>query len=235
MNCPNCGAPNAPSHRFCEKCGTKLPVVFSTEPTTKPAFIKMPQHPVARAALKGSVTGILSGGLIVFGYLIPWVSFSGILRNVLNFLDLGLGGELFNFGGMGIGSGLQLTLLAFASCLLGFTDTDIIWMCLPGLVIGVLLLMIPIIGISNIRAGIKLFEDHLASDEELTQREYYILDPLHTIKRRSSRLFVGMVIVFVIASALPFGTSIIGKGFFVCILGTVVGYLGVMIAQARRQ
>ncbi|MBI2203353.1 MAG: zinc ribbon domain-containing protein [Candidatus Rokubacteria bacterium] len=77
--CPDCGAPNAANHKYCLKCGHRLPVVENTREAPAPAVVNAPavvmnpipvrlhQCPECRkTAVERDVTASLSSRIVAY-------------------------------------------------------------------------------------------------------------------------------------------------------------------------
>lgn len=236
MQCVQCGTQNPDTYKFCQKCGTRLPVP-STPPPPPPVIRQtsatnlVPSDPVAQAALLGLGGSALGGILIVLGWFTPWFGLSGLSGQLSSLLGYSSSGGLLGMGS-GVGNGLQLTLLAVTSGFAAFNFNAPL-LGLLALFVALLMITIVIIGILFIRAAITLFESRPANPAESTHKLLPIRAHLHALRSRSTFLFVLLVIIFIVAAAIPFGTSLLGRGFYLTGLGAIFGYVSAMMAQNR--
>ncbi len=220
--CPNpyCRYENQNSSKFCEECGHTLPTGAIT-----PQKKKNRNTPVA---VIGGVTGIACGGLIILGWLTPWISLGGLGNLLLSFLNIGSGFQLFDFGA-GIGNGLQLSLLMLVGSLAALSNSDTAILGLFGLAIVAVMVLIPVMGAMNIRTGFKFF-DKSETEEQKNEKSSFQVN-IKKLRSRFSTVFVILVIVFIILAMFPFLTAILGRGFYLTLLGSTIGFLGSFLAQ----
>jgi hypothetical protein len=221
MHCPNCGSYNSETNRFCLKCGTKL---RDDVPISRPGPKSI--DPSVESATIGSITGIVGGALTVFGWLIPWFSLGSLVNSLLRSLDLG--GFGLNLGS-GVGSGLQITLFSLLASFAAFSDSDTFLLGLFGLVVTAVLILIPAWGVLNIRSGIRVYELKTNTIARIPTLNSYMQD----IRKRATVIFVIMLIIFIIMSIIPFGTSVLGGGFYLTALGAVGAYFGAFYVQNK--
>jgi DNA-binding CsgD family transcriptional regulator len=218
MFCPNCGAENADKNKFCYKCGEKLP---SSQPASvankwKPAspYPKpaQPSDPLTTPATIGGLAGMAGGALTAIGWFMPWSS-------------------------IGLGSGMQIALAAFAGggllgALAELGDSDagaIMFLCL-GLGVAAILALIPMSGASCVWLGVRVFETRStggrweASDLRLR---------LQTLRSRGLTIIGLMSLIFVMVNVIPFGGAILGRWFFLTAAGGVVVFVGAMFANRQ--
>ena len=230
MYCPNCGAQNADTNKFCLKCGTALPQAPAGSPASPPPYSppRPPRNPLAYAVITGGLAGLIGGAVSVIGWLMPWTS---ALVSV---------------------SGLQLTLSAFDMTFTGlgtlrYTDHGWILVCLSifvFLVFGSILLL----GVLSARTGLSLFEGQSSS----SGGRYQIQAEVDQLRSRSIKGIVLMVSIFLaprilgallslqapgigilgqLGNLLP--NSGYGEGFFLSAGGFVLAYVGARLARAR--
>lgn len=235
MICPNCGNQNAETSRFCMICGHKLPdrpALGVPQPLPLPPVPqRVPKDPVAQIALICGIAGIAGGGLTVLGWLIPWFSLGGLLDSALRLIGIGSGSGLLKFGS-GVGSGLQVSLFLLLGSFAAFSDADTILLGLLGLVLLGVFVSIPILGVQNVRSGIRAIEIRLASTNKPVDR-YVLTDHMDDMRGRSKAIFVIMVIIFVVMTVIPLGTSVLGGGFYLTAIGAICSYLGAFFGHSR--
>jgi len=234
MECPKCGTQNADNYKFCQKCGTKLPIPISppqpvAENRQVSRVIQSPPNPVNQAAWIGLGGSALSGALIILGWFTPWFGLSGIASQLTGRLGYSSMGGLLGLGS-GVGNGLQMTLFGLTASYAAFRLNSPL-LGLLALVVAALMIAIVIIGITFIRLALSLFELRPENQADGINKVFSIRSRLQALRGRSGFLFVLLVIIFVIAAAIPFGTSILGRGFFLSIFGAICGYVSAIIAQ----
>lgn len=236
MNCPECGTQNADTNRFCLKCGHKLidgpvPERPPQPPPPYPFPPKKSQDPVSQLALIGGIIGIVGGGLTVLGWLIPWFSLGGLANTALNYLGIGSRSGFLNFG-LGVGSGLQMSLILLVGSFAAFTSEDVAIFGLLGLIMFGILISIPLLGVQNVRAGINAIELRMTQNKGpisgTTLNEYF-----KSMRNRSKTIFVIMLIIFITMAVIPFGTAVLGSGFYLTVLGAICSYLGAFFNQSK--
>ncbi len=235
MICPSCGNQNADSNRFCLICGHKFPdrpPLDSSQQRPPPVVARSePRDPLSQIALICGIAGIAGGGLTVLGWLIPWFSLGGLLDALLRSVGIGATGGLLKFGS-GVGSGLQVSLFLLLGSVAALSSKDAILFGLLGLVILGVFVSIPILGIQNVRTGIRAIERRLASANRSIDK-YALIAQLDSIRGRSKAIFVIMVIIFVVMTVIPFGTSVLGGGFYLTVLGAICSYLGALFSHSK--
>ena len=234
MKCPNCGAENQEIYKFCQQCGTKLPV--SSTPTAAPvrsaSFPNFwPQNPVQQATLIGAIGSAASGGLIILGWFTSWFGLSGIMNTLSRLLGYGSIGSFLGLGS-GVLNGLQLTLLSLTASYAALRINEPL-MGILALVIAIFLITIVIVGILFIRHAIALYQLNPNNPANNENKVLLIRSKLQSIRNLSTTLFIMLIIIFVIAAAIPFGTSVLGRGFYLTLIGTICGYVGALVAQNR--
>jgi uncharacterized membrane protein YdjX (TVP38/TMEM64 family) len=91
---------------------------------------------------------------------------------------------------------------------------------------------IPILGIQNVRSGIRAIELRMASANRPVDR-YTLTDHIDSMRGRSTVIFVIMLIIFIVMSVIPFGTSVLGGGFYLTVIGAICSYLGAFFNRSR--
>lgn len=231
MQCPNCNAQNADSYKFCQKCGAKLPVVtLPPKPVINPVQASSPANPLAEAAQICFIGSAISGALIILGWFTPWFGLMGLG----NLFGSGLFSSYAGIVGKltGVGNGLQLTLAALTATFaaLGFDAGGLAFIAL--LIAGFFIAVI-VTGIVNIRSAIALYEARPKSPSENADKRFAIRVHIEALRGRSLALLTIMVILFVVAAAVPFATAVLGGGFYLTLLGSVCGYASAILGQKR--
>jgi len=219
MHCPNCGTENAPTNRFCLSCGHQLPTGVSG--------YRKPSNAISEAATCGALACIVGGGMVTLGWLLPWFGVGGIANSLLRSLNLGGSGFGLNLTS-GVGNGLQMTLFGLLASFAALTDDNTAFLGLFGLLITGVLVLIVVLGVLNIRLGIKCFEYRRAADVGAR-----IESMMQALRGRSTGIFIIMLGIFILFSVIPFGTSVLSGGFYFTALGAVVSYFGAFYVQAR--
>jgi hypothetical protein len=223
MECPKCGTQNAATSRFCMNCGYEFP-------NRPPQGIPGPRprrDPVSQIALVFGISGTVGGGLTVLGWLLPWLGFGG-LAGALN--RLGLGSKF----GIGIGSGPKVSgaLLLGSLAAFSFEDTGALIGLLGLLILGVFV-SLPILGVQNVRAGFWAIQLGMASNTSSRDRSV-LVSHMGRMRNRSKYIFVILLIIFLGMTMIPFvGTSVLGSGFYLTVIGAVCSYLGPFFYQSR--
>lgn len=238
MFCPNCGKENADSNKFCEKCGYKLPV--STSPAPLPPLVPRPfssgsTDPATQAALIGGISSMAGGGLTIFGWLLPWFTLGGLANTLLSLLNLGTGLNLLKLGG-GIGNGLQITGMAIFAGFAAFSTNDggAIFLGLLLMAFAGVMISIPVMAIIIIRAGFRTFESRQVSgSDHALKRETIIRGDLENVRSKSLATLVILVVIFIVAAFIPFGTAVLGGGYYLTGLGAVVSIVGSYFAKSK--
>ncbi len=231
MICPNCGAQNIDTNKFCQKCGHKL--INGPLPGTSftPYPARTSQDPFSQIAMVCGLTGILGGVVTIFGWLIPWFSLGGLANTILRLLGTGSFSSFLNIG-TGVGSGLQMSLFSLVGGLVAFSVKGGAFYGIMGLLSFGVLIIIPILGIQNIRSGIGAFE--LRNVPKKTAENVSVLDHhLGSMRNGSKAIFIIMVIIFIFITVIPFGSAILGGGFYITVLGSVCSYLGVFLIKVN--
>lgn len=223
MFCPNCGTENADTNRFCLKCGTALETKSVQSVTPQPSRVytpPTPRSPAASAAITGGFAGIIGGAMAVIGWVMPWFR-----------IGTGLG-SLFRIS-ISTGSGLQLLIAVLAAVLGSFdgkSTSSAAGIQLIALLLVLVLITIPLLGILNVRAGIKVFEKRLSvSKQDVSD----IGSSINGLRARSTTGFILMVVIYVLVSLIPFLTPFLGSGFFVTAGAFALTFLGVLFAKSQ--
>jgi hypothetical protein len=238
MYCTNCGSQNSDNSRFCNNCGAQLPGPNANIPPPmhqQRFYTKEPPDPISRAATIIGIGSMAGAALTVFGWLVPWLSISGLVSTLMSFMKLGFGSGLFNVTS-GVGSGLQISMLlliaGFASFGLAEHSGGLILLGLFLLVISGVLFSIPIIAISIFRIGMQTFLQRTSGKKDSEYRKWHTEDSQKTVRKRSSIIFIILVVIFLLAAIIPFGTAILGNGFYLTALGAVISFAGALISQS---
>ena len=222
MKCPNCGAENLNTSRFCKDCGNKLP----DQPPIQTYRVPQPKNPVADAGTVGSISSIIGGGLIVLGWLLPWFSLGSLLGSVLR--SFGAGGLGLDFT-RGIGSGLQIFFGLIVASFAAFGDSDTAFLGLLGLILAAVLILIPIWGVLIVKTGIKVYELRANASNDYSMNNH-----LQRSRKRSGTIFVILLIIFILVSMIPFvGTSVLGGSFWLMVLSAIGVFAGAFYAQNK--
>jgi hypothetical protein len=270
MYCPNCGAQNEPTNRFCISCGMALEsvAVQSTVQSTAPTLAQQtlaqppaaaptvtpavppiviappkpkPSSPVAVAAPVGGIAGIVGGAASAIGWFMPWFGLGQIgqsLGALGSLFGLGGGGGLGSLlsGGIG-GSGFQLLLLAIQvpSLLNSFgglygARSDTGGIVLIAILAILILVLIPIMGLLNIRAGVSALQ--LRSERDSIGVNL-VRNQLNALTRNSAIGFILMVIIFILLAQIPFATMLLSSGFFITAGGFALAWFMALIAKGQ--
>lgn len=235
MHCPNCGSENDASNRFCLNCGHQLQTAAqqtsrSAQPPPSRPDVRKPTDPRAEAVTIGAVSGILGGGLTALGWMLPWFSLGSLANTLLRLLELGGGGFGLDLG-RGVGNGLQLSLFTLIASFAALSDGDTALLGLFGLLITGVIILVAVLAILNIRTGIKTFEQRTPGAD--SHRTPSIHSMMQTLRSRSTVIFVIMLVIFILISVIPFGTSVLSGGFYTTALGAIVSYFGAFYVQTR--
>ena len=236
MYCPHCGAENPANSKFCHACGKALPQHAPPDAGN----VKIPDiwggtpgDPVSRAATTGGIASMFGGGLIVLGWFVPWLSLGGLASSIMSLLDVGSG-----IGGLGlragVGNGLQITLLSLTAGLAAMTADEGI-LVLLGLLLWVfagMMISILVVAVIIIKEGFGIIEKSpLQSHNDPKIKAMRIRENMENVRGKSVYVFILLAVVFVISAAIPFGTGILGGGFYLTILGSIVSYLGAYFSK----
>jgi hypothetical protein len=238
MYCPSCGTQNADTNKFCLSCGSKLPGQNASTPDPAPIFESFnvhPSDPVSQAVTTGGISSIAGGGLSLLGWFVPWFSLGGLASWLMSFLGLGSGFGPLRFGA-GIGNGLQIGLLALTAGFASFNSEEgiVILFGLFSLAFAGVIISIPIMAVANIRSGFRTFEANTSGDSDgAPSRSQVIRTHLENVRSRSIPIFVILAIIFLILAAVPFGTAVLGSGFYLTVLGTLVSFFGAFFAKSK--
>ncbi len=235
MHCPQCGSENANTFNFCQKCGARLPV--STTPAQPAPEIRRVSQaatqttdPVVQAVWIGMVGSALSGVLILLGWFTPWFGLSSLARQLSSVLGYSFSNGFLGMGS-GVGNGLQLTLFGFTASFAAFS-LDAPLFGLLALLIPAVMIAVVIVGIILIRLAIALYELRPVSAADKAAKVLPIRARLNTLRGQSSFLFVLLAVIFVVAAAIPYGTAMLGRGFFLCGFGAICGFVSAFLAQS---
>ena len=220
MKCPNCGADNLDTSKFCKDCGNQI----SYQPPSRPSYpAPTPRNPTADAGTIGSITSILGGGLIVLGWLLPWFSLGSLLNSLLRSLSAYSFG--INLGG-GIGSGVQIFFGLIVASFAAFGDGDSALFGLLGLVLAFIVVLIPIWGVLIVLAGIKVYELRAKPSVYNTLISY-----LQSSRKRAATVFIRLLVIFILMSLIT--TSILGGGYWLMALSAIGVYFGAFYTQNK--
>jgi hypothetical protein len=178
------------------------------------------------------------GALTILGWLVPWVSTGGLVDTLLSLLNLGSRPGLFTFG-LGVGNGLQISLFSlfagFAALGLSdqFNEGAFILLGLLLLVFAGVLISIPLMAVDIFRTGLKTFEARTYDPEQKQSRHESIRDLLQIARNRSTSIFLILAAIFILAALIPFGTAVLGGGFYLTALGVVISYVGAFYSQSQ--
>jgi hypothetical protein len=236
MYCTNCGSQNADTSKFCHKCGHQLKEQEApgSGPVPIPGlWLEQPGDPVAHAATIGGVSSMVGGGFVVLGWFVPWFSLLGLARWLLS--SLGIGSGLGGLGlSTGVGNGLQITLLSLTAGLAAMTSDEGL-LVLFGLLCWAfagMMISIPLVAGMIIHSGFKSFESSpFQSQNTPQQKAMRLRGSMEDVKGKSVYLFVILAVIFVISAAIPFGTAVLGSGFYISIVGALVSFLGAFFAK----
>jgi hypothetical protein len=235
MNCPNCGSQNAETSRFCMKCGARLITDNAPVPAPPQRQAYAPSAPAYASHIQlspatwGAGAAIIAGGLIILGWLTPWFSMGSIGNSLLNMFGVGSSG-LFKLGG-GVGNGLQITLLAIGAAFLAFQSSDFFLVGLLLLVLAGVFVVIPVFGGLAIRNGIRIFEISPYGKPFPSGQRLAISGLVNDTRKKMLRIIILMVVIFVLLSIIPYGTTFLGTGFYLVLVGAIGGFGGSIYAQ----
>jgi hypothetical protein len=167
----------------------------------------------------------VGGGLILLGWLVPWVSVGGVIRGITSLLGVGSSGLGISSG---VGNGLQMALLSVSAGFLAFSAKEGIVVLLGLLLLanaGVLI-SIPIVAVQILRAGFSSFQ-------QSSFQSAVIRDNLEQVRGKAVYLFVILAILFILLASIPFGTAVLGTGFYLCLMGSIVTYVGAYYMRDR--
>ena len=238
MYCPSCGTQNADTNKFCSKCGSQLPGQNVPAPGPAPVFDPFyahPADPVSQAATLGAISSIAGGSLALLGWFVPWFSLGGLASWLMSLLSLGSGFGPLRFGA-GIGNGLQISLLALTAGLASFNSEEgiVILFGLFSLVIAGVIISIPIMAVAIIRSGFHTLETSPSGDAEHTDsKPQKIKASMESVRSQSTSIFVILAVIFILLAAVPFGTAVLGSGFYLTFLGTLVSFFGAFFAKSK--
>ena len=238
MYCPNCGTQNADTNKFCLKCGSQLPGQNVFTPGPAPVFNPMyahPADPVSQAATIGGICGIAGGGLTLLGWFVPWFSLGGLVGSLLSLFNASSGSSLMRFG-VGVGNGLQITLLSLTAGFAALSSKEeiIVLIGLICLVLAAVLIAMPITAITILSSGFRTFEISLSGGSADTlAKSQKIKANMESVKGKSATLFAILAVFFILMAAIPFGTAVLGSGFYLTALGVIVSYVGAYFARSK--
>lgn len=224
MRCPNCGTSNIVGAHFCGNCGAELPV--GVAPSPSPVSLPPLANPITSPATISGLAALVGGVLVVIGWLMPWFG-----------LGQGYGygsgvGSLLSGFSAGIASGLQLALITLLSGLasLGLGGNSSI-----GVVIGLialascaLLVVFPILGALNIRAGNTTYAMRHSTNDVDRQT---LSELQNQIRSRSISGLILLVVIYALVSLIPFLTNALGGGFFVTAIAFGISFLGAFLSK----
>ena len=234
---PAAAAPSAP-----QSGGPQAPVVpVAPTPIIVAPPTPKPSSPVALAATVGGVAGIVGGAASAIGWFMPWFGLGQIgqsLGTLASLIGLDGGGGLGSLLGGGIGgSGFQLLLLAIQvpSLLGAFSSpygprpdmSGLLLIVLPAILI---LVLIPVLGLLNIRAGASALQLRLATNSiEIGA----VKNKLDALSSNSTIGFILMVIIFILLAQIPFATMLLSSGFFITAGGFALAWFAALIAKGQ--
>jgi hypothetical protein len=206
-----------------------------------------PGSPVALAAPVGGIAGILGGAASAIGWFMPWFGLGqigqgiGALGGLLGLGGLGGGSGLGSLLGGGVGgSGFQLLMLAFQVPGLlnsfgglygGFgARPDTGGILLIAILAILVLILIPIMGLLNIRAGASALQ--LRSDRDSIGVNL-VRNQLNALTTNSTIGFILMVIIFILLAQIPFATMLLSSGFFITAGGFALAWFGALLAKGQ--
>jgi hypothetical protein len=237
MYCPQCGSQNNDMNRFCVKCGSSIPdqkTGSQSNYSTNPSYTITKIHrPIISSTTLFGISSIGGGGLTLLGWFIPWFSLGGLTSGLLSLLSIGSGFSPIKFGS-GVGNGLQIGLIALFAGFASFTAKESIVTILGcvSILIAAALFAIPIIAISIIRSGLEVVDiGRDEAPETAFMRAQKVKERKQIIKSNSTTVFVILAIIFILLSALPFGTALLATGFYLSLAGTVISFLGAYFAK----
>ena len=143
-------------------------------------------------------------------------------------LGLGSGSGLLNT--VGVGNGLQLTLISLVGGLAILGESDGFFLGILGLIVAFILISIVFISVNNIRLGIHLFELQAANG---VSSHPVVWGKMQSLRKGSAYIFIIMVGIFVILSSIPLVTAVLSGGFYLTALGAAATYLGAMFSQSK--
>jgi hypothetical protein len=238
MYCPNCGSQNADSNKFCHKCGNQLaqPSPPGHEQIPIPGLWGVhPPDPTSNAATIGGISSLAGGGFVVLGWFVPWFSLGGLARWILSLLDIGTGLGSFGFGA-GVGNGLQISLLSLTAGLAALSSDEGV-VVLFGLLCWVfagIIISIPLVAVMIIRVGLKSFEaSPFQTQNDPQLKAARIRENMENVRGKSVYLFGLLATIFVMFAAIPFGTAVLGSGFYLAIFGALISFLGALFARSQ--
>ncbi|MCL6512485.1 MAG: zinc ribbon domain-containing protein [Anaerolineae bacterium] len=234
---PVAAAPSAP-----QAGGPQAPVVpVAPTPIIVAPPTPKPSSPVALAATVGGVAGIVGGAASAIGWFMPWFGLGQIgqsLGALASLIGLGGDGGLGSLLGGGIGgSGFQLLLLAIQvpSLLNAFSSPygprpDMSGLLLIVLSAILILVLIPVLGLLNIRAGASALQLRLATNSiEIGA----VKNKLDALSSNSTIGFILMVIIFILLAQIPFATMLLSSGFFITAGGFALAWFAALIAKGQ--
>jgi hypothetical protein len=228
--CPK-GHENLDTSKFCQSCGDPLGESIPVNPPPAPPPSPRPAKWYTNLALITSIVGIAGGGLIILGWLTPWFSAGGILGNLIPTQLNPI--HILSDIQLGIGNGLQLTLLLIAGAYAGFKTEGV------GILLGLLLLVlvgvivtIPVLAIMSIRDGLHIFELRLTKNPSSITYQT-VSNGIQAMKGRAEKIFIIMVVIFVVAAIFPGGTALLGGGFYIILLATIATYITALYVQSQ--
>ena len=210
--CPYCGHMVSYGMKFCADCGKPLP-----DQKVKLVEIPNPNPWLDNPASSIGLIGIVGGSLTTIGWLLPWFSL-GSVGDIL---------ETFLPGNLSFGNGLQLLFGLVTLSLASFGDNEMAGFGILGLILAGFFLMILINGILIIKTGFEIFENR----NRMENNELFLNALL--IRKRSSFVWIILLIIFVIAMSIPFLASALGWGFYMTAIGAFGSYIGVRILMNR--
>jgi hypothetical protein len=238
MYCTNCGSQNADTNKFCHKCGYQLAAQNDSGHAQIPIpglGILNPPDPISQATTIGTITSVVGGGFVILGWFIPWFSLGGLVRWLMSLL--GLGSVFGGLGvGTGIGNGLQISLLSLTAGLAAMNSEEggLILVGLLCWVFAGIMLSLPIIAAAIIRLGFRTYEpSQLQSGNDPRIKAMKLRDNMQSVKDKSVYLFAVLGAIFVLSAAIPFGTAVLGSGYYLTIFGAIVSFIGAFYSKSQ--
>lgn len=182
------------------------------------------------AETAGGLTGIVGGATIGIGWITPWFGVGGWLTQLAQMANLTRGPSFLSGLTRGIGSGLQLTIVATVGGIAALTSDSLSGLVLLAFILAAVLGAIPVMAISLVRTGIQMLEARSSSGEP---NLLGIRTRVQTLRRRSGTVIAIMVALFVLLSIIPFGTSVLGMGFYLTAAGAIGTFLAALLLESR--
>jgi hypothetical protein len=235
MNCPRCGTENTLANRFCLKCGYQFtpkdrPAQASYSSSAGSVVRRNPPNALSQAIFLGGGAALAGGGLSALGWFLPWFNLGSLGALLGGLIGLGLGSGTGLLNTVGVGNGLQLTMISMVGGLAILGERDGFFLGILGLILAFILISVILISVINIRLGIRLFE--LQASNGVGNRSV-VWGKMQSLRKGSAYIFIIMVGIFVILSSIPFVTAVLSGGFYLTALGAAATYLGAMFSQSK--